>query len=269
MMSRVKITGAILVVIIPTAIFLFFGPARSIEITNKKSGASISDNLPKSGLSGLACEKIDRRPIAVMLSSDPEARPLAGLSQADMVFEMPVTPGGITRMMAVYQCELPDELGSIRSARLDFIPLAQGLDAIYAHWGGEREALTQLDSGAIDNIDGLKYENKYYYRKNSRPRPHNGFTSNKLIEKAISDFDYDFSANPATSYGHEQESKSTGTIEPPRLYGGNYEVYWEYDSLKNEYLRFRGGREEMDANIKSQISSQNIVLIKTTWSPID
>ena len=60
-----------------------------ISIINK-------DDTSISSITGLACSGADVRPIAVMLASDPEARPLSGISQADMVFEMPVDPTGIT-----------------------------------------------------------------------------------------------------------------------------------------------------------------------------
>src|SRR3989344_6469508 len=69
----------------------------------------------------VACSQ-NARPFAVMLSSDKEARPLSGISQADIVFEMPVLDIGFTRIMAVYKCAYPKEVGSIRSSRMDFVP---------------------------------------------------------------------------------------------------------------------------------------------------
>ena len=69
-----------------------------------------------------------------MMASDSEALPF-GIGQADMVFEMPVTESGVTRMMAVFQCTHPSEFGSIRSARED-LPYVLGLDVIYMHWEG-------------------------------------------------------------------------------------------------------------------------------------
>src|SRR3989338_6889489 len=93
---------------------------------------------PRASLTGLICDNYSKRPIAVMMASDPIARPLSGIGQADVVIEMPVTPNGITRMMAVFQCEESAEIGSVRSAREDFLPLVASFGALYAHWGGER-----------------------------------------------------------------------------------------------------------------------------------
>src|SRR3989339_1786239 len=116
----------------------------NIEISNKNGVENVKKE--KSTLVGIECENYYARPYAVMLSSDKEARPLSGIGEADMVFEMPVVENGFTRMMAVYQCNRPKELGSVRSSRLDFVPLALGLNAIYAHFGGEKEVLEELDS---------------------------------------------------------------------------------------------------------------------------
>src|SRR3989344_32947 len=159
---------------------------------------------PKSSIAGLECANAGRRPVAVMIAGDPETRPLSGLGQADMVFEMPVTPNGITRFMAVFQCEEPKEIGSIRSAREDFIPLAASLGAILAHWGGEKEALGKLDSGIINNIDAMKYEGTVFYRKNSRPRPHNGFTDTKLLLEKANALGYGL-LNDFEGYLHESK----------------------------------------------------------------
>ncbi len=241
---------------------------RGNEINIKKGQAEITGmNFPESALSGVNCEKAKARPLAVMLAGDKEARPLSGISDADLVFEMPVTDSGATRMMAVFQCNWPKEIGSVRSSRLDFIPLAQGLNAIYAHWGGEKEALKQLDSKVIDNINAMKYDGTIFYRKKGIKPPHNGFTSSELISQAIKDLGYSLNKT-AISYPHEK-SKSMGGVEPSIFYKGEFEIGWKYDIGSNSYLRFREGQAEVDENLGEQVEAKNVILMKTTWSPIN
>jgi hypothetical protein len=162
-------------------------------------------------ISGLPCPDPTLRPIAVMLASDPEARPLSGLRAAEVVFEVPVTPTGITRMMAVFQCMEPDEVGSVRSARSAFIPLVQGLQAIYAHWGGERDVLADLDAGIADNVDALKYEGTVYYRKSSVPRPHNGFTTLEALREKADELGYTATAS-LSPYAHASDTRSVRNL---------------------------------------------------------
>ena len=245
--------------------FLFLQSYGEIKISNDSSDDKESGI---SSLAGIECENYNSRPYAVMLSSDKEARPLSGIGEADMVFEMPVVENGFTRMMAIYQCGKPIELGSIRSSRMDFVPLALGLYAIYAHFGGEREVLQELNNGVIDNIDGLKYDGTIYYRKNSIPRPHNAFTSFALLSVAVKDLNYN-TAGLSISYPHEKEGKSKGAAEPTPLFSKDFEVIWKYNLENNSYFRSRMGKQEIDKNTGKQVETKNVVIMKTTWSPIN
>ena len=231
-----------------------------ISILNK-------DETTKSLITGLDCPSADVRPIAVMLASDPEARPLSGISQADMVIEMPVDPTGITRFMAIFQCEKPKEIGSVRSARNDFIPLAAGLELIYAHWGGELGALEKLNAHIIDNIDAMKYEGTVFYRKAGIRPPHDGFTNLELLIKKAQDLNYDFK-NSFPGYPHqEKEPKKNLSNLTDRIninYPGSHAVYWTYDIQTNLYSRYRNGSAEIDKDNSQTVKAGVVVVMNTT-----
>jgi hypothetical protein len=217
-------------------------------------------------LSGLPCPDASRRPVAVMLASDPEARPLSGIGSADLVFEMPVTPNGITRMMAVFQCRWPDELGSVRSARMDFIPLVQGLGAVYAHWGGEKEALTLLDEGVVDNIDALAYEGTTYYRKDGIPSPHDGFTTSDLLRDRAADLGYAASSSvPSFPWSTTAPERNLAALvaSVSVSWPQGMDVAFRYDPDKDEYLRWRGGKPEIDATTGRQVSAGVVIVMSS------
>ena len=70
-------------------------------------------------LTGMPMEPVyeKNRPVAVMLNNLKAAQPQLGVSQADIIYEVPAE-GGITRMLALYQSvEGVGEIGSVRSAR--------------------------------------------------------------------------------------------------------------------------------------------------------
>ncbi len=252
---------------IVSGIFFVFWWNKEIVISKNNEGQ------PKEGvvssIAGIACEGAGNRPIAVMLAGDREARPLSGISQADMVFEMPVAPNGITRMMAVYQCAEPKEIGSVRSSRDDFIPLAAGLKAIYAHWGGEHDALQKLNNKIIDNIDALKYEGKIFYRKRGVPAPHNGFTTLELLRKGSRDLGYnlenEFEGYPRTDKT-DQRSLTNLASSVNVGYNEPFDVVWTYDSASGTYKRARNGRPELDKNNQEQVSVPVVVIMETTSS---
>lgn len=231
-----------------------------IDIENKKEENPAS-------LTGLNCDNYNKRPIAVMMASDPIARPLSGISQADVVIEMPVTPNGITRMVAMFQCEEPEEIGSIRSAREDFLPLIKSFEAIYAHWGGEREALKKLDDGVLDNIDAMKYEGTVFYRKNSVPRPHNGFTTIKFLADKAKDLEYNLS-DMFSGYvrNNDKPEKNLNNLAETIAidYENPYDVKWIYDNNLNAYKRIRGGEAETDKNTGEQVQANIVILMYTT-----
>ena len=264
--SKIKLSliiGFVIIIIIAGLWFFKFGE-KSVEINN--SGQNKEDEKAEIGISsiaGLECENYNQRPIAIMLAEDPITRPLSGISDADLIIEMPVITGSITRMMAVFQCEIPEEIGSIRSARHDFIPLALGLDAIYAHWGGSHYALDKLDAGIIDNLDALKDSYAAFFRKSGIEAPHNGFSSASKLLNAAKKSGYrledEFSGYPHLENAKAQiEQKGKLTIG----YGGPYRVYFEYNPQTNTYKRWRADQREVDKNNGNQAEASVVVVMR-------
>lgn len=210
------------------------------------------------------------RPIAVMLSGDTVARPLSGLSSADIVLEMPVITSSVTRLMAVFTCAptLGLEVGSIRSSRDDYIPIVAGLDAIYAHWGGSHFALDKLNNHIIDNLDALKNPGGAFFRKKG-VAPHNGFSTLARLREAAAKLGYRSTANPGIEYLHENNI-SQGTINKISIgYLGQFRVEWRFDANRHAFLRFRGGTPEIDRTNRAQITASTIVVMRTNARQIE
>jgi hypothetical protein len=251
-------------------IFIWQQASRTIEI-GSQSANSISQGEPtgSSPLSGLACQNYQRRPIAVVLAEDPVTRPLAGLAQADLVLEMPVITNSITRMLAVYLCQEPVEIGSLRSARHDFIPLTLGLDAILVHWGGSHFALDKLDAGVMDNIDALKNPYNAFYQKQSIPQPHNGFTSMERLLNSAQKLGYRLE-NQFEGYPHGQDESQEANRRVLRIgYSYPYNVSYQYEPATNSYLRYRTNLEEIDKDNNQQIAAKNVVVMRVVSKQIE
>ncbi len=259
---------AVLISIIALAGFWFFKfGEKKIEISNPNQNKETQEDKNKeknlSSLAGLECNNYNQRPIAVMLAEDPVTRPLSGISDADLVIEMPVITGSITRMMAVFQCKIPEEIGSIRSARHDFIPLALGLDAIYVHWGGSHFALDKLNQGIIDNLDALKDSYSVFFRKPDIVAPHNGFSSASRIINGAKKMKYRLE-DSFSGYLH-LENPQPKTTQSGRLvigYGGPYRVYYDYDPQANIYRRWRADQREIDKNNGNQVEASAVVVMR-------
>lgn len=271
-----------LVVALGLGVFLLWGSqGRKIEI-NKNSGflplsgeSTASTPAPdwdKSPISGLACADAKRRPMAVMLSSDAVTRPLSGLSEADLVFEMPVITDSITRLMAIFVCGNPTEIGSVRSARHDYIPLARGLDAIYAYWGGSHFALDKLNAGIMDNIDALKNPFNAFWRKSGIASPHNGFTSLRRLLEAAQKLGYRLEGK-FIGYPHlaQDQISSAGNSAKSLNIGfpGAFQVRYNYDPSTDSYFRYRGGTKEIDKNNGQPVAAKNVVIMRAPSRQIE
>lgn len=243
--------------------------------------STTSDNSIKrlnkvSSLTGESCVNSQKRPYAVFLENDPVARPLSGLDSADLVIEMPVYTG-ITRLLTFYQCAIPEEVGSIRSARYDFITLAKNFDAILVHFGGEKSALDVLNQHIIDNINGLIYDGIYFYRKIDIDSPHNAFTNFNLLDDARDKLNYRKESNPNKTFIFYDPLKdnldnivSLGkTSQIQIIYGKGYDIRWTYDSSIDGYFRERDSSYELDKITKKVVSFKNILVLFTQSSPIN
>ena len=79
-------------------------------------GATEEAACPLSGVPAPTGGVPNRPAMAVKVDNYPTARPQSGLDKADIVFEQPVE-GGITRYVAVFQCNDAFLIGPVRSAR--------------------------------------------------------------------------------------------------------------------------------------------------------
>lgn len=252
-------------------------PEKSFSVKNKVFEEEIiieEDVGPEFGIStvaGLDCEYYNRRPFAMMLSADPETRPLSGIGSADLVFEMAAITNSITRFMAVFQCDIPHDIGSMRSARHDFIPLAGSVDAIFVHWGGSHYALNRLSRDVIDNINALANPFDAFYRKLTIWAPHNGFTSKDRLLRAARGLEYrmetEFEGYPRLAVDEPSFLNTQALLEI--LYVFPFNVRYEYFPEENVYLRWRGNTPEIDKLTNQQVKTKNIVVMKARSRPIE
>jgi hypothetical protein len=129
-------------------------------------------------------QRRDRPVLAVKIDNVDIARPQTGIDRADIIFEETVE-GGLTRLFAVFQCDKSAVIGPVRSARTtdsDLIRLFK--KAIFGYSGANSRVNARINStkGAVP----LSYDSNggLYYRNNSRPAPHNVYTSTSTLVKA-------------------------------------------------------------------------------------
>lgn len=253
---------------------------KQIEVNGIKESTTPANEGNVSPITGLSCENWNKRTFAVMQPADVAARPLAGLSQSDMTFEMVAVYGSITRLMGVYGCTYPVEVGSLRSARHDFVHIAKSLDSIYVHWGrADIEQFKEvLNNGIIDdmncNNDAGKSAGQYCFRKEASGNMRGvdtGYAKFADLLKGAGDFGYKLDANKFVGYPHQTEAPLDQRPNGGNLrvaYAKPFDVEFDYDKTSNSYFRTWGGVADTDRNTKQRIAPKNVAVLIADAAPI-
>lgn len=215
-----------------------------------------------SALSGLPVSpEVNKRPVTgVMIENSMDARPQAGLSGAGVVFEA-VAEGGVTRFLALYQDQTPDNIGPVRSARPYYVQWDMGFDAPYAHVGGSTDALNDIKSWGTKNLDQFANASAYH-RVSSRPSPHNVYTSWSALNQLEAGKGY--TTSNFTGFARKKAAPAkqpTATSISLNLSSSIYNPTFVYNAGTNSYNRSEGGTAQIDANTNKQLSPTVVIAI--------
>jgi hypothetical protein len=279
--KKQKIIGIIAIVVLSLGIGIWYLASNHKATTtatvvavkqHRQSKTVVKPTTVPSTLSGLpVAPSVNKRPItAVIIENTPYARPQAGLSQAGVVFEA-LTEGGITRFLAFYQDQLPNNVGPIRSARPYFLTWDLGFDAPLAHVGGSPKALAEIPQLGVKNLDYMYYPG-FYHRISSRPAPHNVYTSlTNLINLESSK---GWTSSNYTGWPRKPDSPAANpnaTTINFNLSYSTYNVSYSYNKSTDSYARSEGGAPQIDANTNQQLSPKVVIGMIVPWSqgPLD
>ncbi|HEY1322209.1 MAG TPA: DUF3048 domain-containing protein [Streptosporangiaceae bacterium] len=123
------------------------------------------------------------RVLAVKIGNTVPERPATGLSNADIVYTLPVE-GGLSRIMAVFSSHYPAVTGPVRSAREDDLNLLRQFGRPAFAFSGATTALLPVVHHAriADLFDGIT---RGYFRSTGRTAPYNLYAhTHELLAQA-------------------------------------------------------------------------------------
>lgn len=224
----------------------------------------IDDPTPEVFYSKLTGQRVSKeqseRPIlGVMIENSEEARPQTGLEKAGIVFET-TTEAGITRYLALYQDELPKEVGPVRSLRVAFLDWAMGFDAAFAHVGGSPDALSTADSRGAKSLNQF-FNDGPYHRVNDRAAPHNMYATiadlfDLMQEKGFTSSNVQGFDRNSDDTATEPDTKTIDIAFSSPLFN----VQYLYDAETNSYNRRLAGQPHKTAD-GEQITTKNVVVL--------
>jgi hypothetical protein len=217
---------------------------------------------PTSPLTGRVLESAElaTRPVTgIMIENSPESRPQSGLLQADMVYEA-IAEGGVTRFLAVYQESQPDMIGPIRSARPYYVDYIAGLDGSYGHVGGSPEAIQDIKTLGIKDLDQF-YNASAYTRVSGRYAPHNVYSDFARLNQLNQSKGYTKSTFTPLARKSDVPQTPTATNIEFILSGPTYNPRFAYDATTNSYLRSQAGAAHKDDTTGKQINPKTVVAL--------
>lgn len=218
-----------------------------------------------------------RHPIAVMVDDQADARPQAGFNKASVVWQAPAE-GGVPRYMLIFQDQVPDAVGPIRSARQYYVEWASELDAMYVHHGGSPGALNTLanhgNGSWVYNADGFRWEGRFVFRVHTDGRfpPHNVMSDGSHLRKLAKRLGADDGPVKASwTFGPEAPAE-----ERPAAGGSIKLVYpyetitYRYDPEGNRYLRYLNGSKvaQVDFADGQLVAPRNVVILRMFFGAI-
>lgn len=215
----------------------------------------------------------NRHVIAVMIDDLWPARPQSGLSSASVVWQAPAE-GGIPRYMALFQDQIPGDVGPIRSARQYFIAWAAEWDAVYAHVGGSPQAMATLRQSGngqlVYNADEFRWGGTYFWRIKTRSAPHNMYTDGKHLRRLAGLLGAkDGPMKPAWRFALDTPLVTRpvgGRIVVPYLAN---RIQYDYNRKTNTYLRTVSVEgKEKDAGTGKRVAPKNVIIMVVRFAPL-
>jgi DUF3048 family protein len=268
-----------------TAVVLVTACACTGTASTKGSGAVVArgaDGRPICPLTGQPFAQgvdPDRPTVAVKIENSPEARPQGGLGAADIVYEEPVE-GGLSWLVALFQCGEPDLAGPVRNAHpADAAILAAHTPAVFAHAGATGAAAGALQAvTSVQQADGA-VGGDAFQRLADRPVPHNLFVSVPKLRalakqrRAPQPWVSFEAPAPAASEAEPQDPGGAATVRPRsapsvQFTQGPSSVRWTWDVATSRYVRQLVSGPLTDTSTKP-VGVANVVFLWVTVTDSD
>ncbi|MCL1800744.1 MAG: DUF3048 domain-containing protein [Promicromonosporaceae bacterium] len=214
-------------------------------------------------LTGMGTDAVADRPaLLVKVENSAAARPQTGLEFADIVYEQ-VVEGGMTRYVAVYHSQLPDQILPVRSARPTDVPIVTPYGGIFAYSGAQAAFIQAINNAGNQSLifdsgaPGL-------FRVGDRPAPHNvaGDPEVLLAQANASrvsppNSEMEFAPSLAQSTAvTEGTDVSNLAVRMSSAFTANY----QWDPATQTFLRSDGTAPSMSST-GERLSATNVVLV--------
>ncbi len=243
------------------------GPSPSALIASDASPTPLPADWAYSDLDGVAAPMAQAHglPLAIMIDDNIVARPQSGMSTASIVYQA-YADGGEDRYMVIFQERASADIGPVRSARPYYVYWADEYKALYGHFGGDANSLTQVipaNAKYIYNMDDLNGGSCPYHRVTTRSVPHNAYTNTAELIRCAAKKGYPatFQKLPTRPFRDDTplaDRPSSQTISIPYRTGT---IGYQYGMAGNDYTRIVDGHIQVDPANGQTVFARTIVVL--------
>jgi hypothetical protein len=201
-------------------------------------------------------------PALVQVENSPDARPLSGLQQADLVFEY-LTEGGITRMTAVYfHPSGSQKIEPVRSARLITLRLQKAYQGVIFYSGASNHVQSLITGQGIPALREGSDGGIYFARDQSRSAPHNLTTTPDKLAQGLQahapriNYTLPAPGRPAASPAPGAANRVSFQQTP------SHPVTYTYSPADNAYAYSTDTGPLLDTDTGQPIKPVNVILIQ-------
>lgn len=201
--------------------------------------------------------------IAAKIDNHWDARPQIGLERTDLVFEE-LVEGGITRYVAIWQSDIPELLGPVRSIRPMDPDIVSPFGGIICYSGGQQRFVALMRKTPVYNaIHGQADTEATFFRTKDKAAPHNVLVKAQAVlaqHKDIAPPAQQFAYSLDTAGSTAAKDGAPTSVVNYRFSNGFYGT-WTYDLAKQLFLRAQQGKKDLDGN-GTQLSATNVVVLR-------
>lgn len=278
--KKIIIIGSvILVLLLGLLIAIAVKPKKETKKVKEETKQEVKQEVKKEEITVVDVNS-KSRPLAVSVNNTPVAiKVQTGLNKAYLVYEI-ATEGSTSRLLALYKDVKDLKVGTIRSARHNFIDFALESDAILAAYGWSIYAQQQLEGGAINYVQGLVGEgNMWRNNPEKLASEHTAYlNTTKVLNYAKDKKKYKLESSSADNtlvlnyqkgdVDLSNKDKVMNATDVTVNYGSVTNNF-KYDSNTKMYTRIVNGKVTKDYDTKENFTTKNIIVERVTYKMCD
>ena len=215
---------------------------------------------PLTGLPDPSGVTAKRPSLTIKIDNTQEAQPQVGIDEADVIYEE-IVEGGITRLAAIFNSQLPTKVGPVRSVRRTDREIVYPIGGIFAFSGGAAYAVRSIETAPV-KLFQQSNSGAAMFRDDTRPPPHNLFANAAALVKMAGKL-----KSPQPIFLYRPSGTSASGPSVARFIVGfeaGYAASYSWDGATKSWNRSLFGRLDRTAD-GVLLSPKNVIVMKVSY----